>query len=333
MTTLETGLPRKINLALQGGGAHGAFTWGVLDRLLEEDSIVVDGISGASAGAMNAVVYANGMLDGGAAGAKKALHDFWKAVSDVPGIGELEVPSLMQFAGTGFDLMSRLFSPYQTNPLNLNPLRAMLNAQIDFGRLRQKSPLKLFICATNVKSGRVKVFENAELSCDVLLASSCLPLLFQAAEVNGDYYWDGGYMGNPPLFPLFEQTDTRDIMIVQINPIERDDVPDTSLEIIDRLNEISFNSSLMLELRGIDAVNRMLARNLADASQYKPIYIHEIDAEDQMRKFGASSKSNSDWDFLQKLHQIGRHAADKWLAANLDAIGKRSSIDIVKKYL
>ena len=333
MTTLQSGPVRRINLALQGGGSHGAFTWGVLDRLLEEESIVVDGISGASAGAMNAVVYADGMQDGGAAGAKKALHDFWKAVSDMPNIGELEIPSLMQFAGAGLDLLSRMFSPSEINPLNINPLRDMLNAQIDFARLRQHSPVKLFICATNVKSGRVRVFDNAELSCDVLLASSCLPFAFQAAEVNGEYFWDGGYMGNPPLFPLFEQTATRDIMIVQVNPIERDEVPDTSLEIIDRLNEISFNTPLMLELRGIDLVNRMLAKNLADASQYQPLYIHAVDAESQMRQFSASSKSDSAWAFLQKLHQIGRQAADKWLVENLDAIGKRSSVDIAKKYL
>ena len=328
------GKPRKINLALQGGGSHGAFTWGVLDRLLEEESIIIDGISGASAGAKNAVVVADGLLDGGVAGARKALHDFWKAVSDMPSIGALEFPSLMQFVGAQFDIMSRLFSPYQTNPLNINPLRDMLNAQIDFPRLRQHSPVKLFICATNVKSGRVKVFDNAEISCDVLLASSCLPFLFQAAQVSGEYYWDGGYMGNPPLFPLFEQTDTRDIMIVQINPIERDTVPDTSQEIIDRLNEISFNTPMMLELRGIDFVNRMLAsRQLVDAARYRQINIHAIDAENRMRQFGASSKSNSDWEFLKQLHQIGRHAADKWLSENLDAIGERSSVDIGKKYL
>ncbi|MFC3110472.1 patatin-like phospholipase family protein [Undibacterium arcticum] len=333
MNDVNTSKPVTINLALQGGGSHGAFTWGVLDRLLEEERIVVDGISGASAGAMNAVVYADGLLDGGVHGAKKALHDFWKAVSETPSIGALKIPSLMEFVGAEFDLMSRMFSPYQTNPLNINPLRDMLNAQIDFPRLRQKSPVKLFICATNVKSGRVKVFKNAELSCDVLLASSCLPFLFQAVEINGEHYWDGGYMGNPPIFPLYEQTETHDIMIVQINPIERNDVPDTSPEIIDRLNEISFNSPLILELRGIDFVNRMLAEDRVDTGKYKHIKIHAIDSENQMRKFGASSKSNSDWGFLQSLHKIGRHAADKWLAENLDAIGERSSVNIAQKFL
>jgi NTE family protein len=333
MNRINGGKARAVNLALQGGGSHGAFTWGVLDRLLEEESIRIDGISGASAGAMNAVVLADGLLDGGANGAKKALHDFWKAVSDMPGIGALKIPSLMQFVGAEFDLVSRMFSPYQTNPLNINPLRDMLNAQIDFERLRKESPVKLFVCATNVRSGRATVFRNSDMSCDVLLASSCLPFLFQAVEINGDHYWDGGYMGNPPLFPLYQETATNDIVIVQINPIERDDVPDTSLEIIDRLNEISFNSPLILELRGIDLVNRLLVENRVDPGKYRHLHIHAIDAEDRMRKFNASSKSNSDWEFLQTLHRIGRHAADKWLSGNLDAIGERSSVDIARQFL
>jgi NTE family protein len=324
---------RTVNLALQGGGSHGAFTWGVLDRLLEEPRLVIDGISGASAGAMNAVVLANGLLDGGPAGAKKALHEFWQAVSKTPSIGELKVPSLMEFAGASLDLMSRVFSPYQTNPLNLNPLRDMLNEQIDFDRLRQHSPVKLFICATNVKSGRVKVFENADLSCDALLASACLPFIFQAVEVDGEFYWDGGYMGNPPMFPLYYQTETRDIMIVQINPIERDEVPDTSSEIIDRLNEISFNTPLLLEMRAIEFVNRLLTEKRIDPAKYRLLHIHAIDAENQMRKFGASSKSNTDWEFLQSLHRIGRRAADKWLAANFDAIGERSTVNIKERFL
>jgi NTE family protein len=324
---------RSVNLALQGGGSHGAFTWGVLDRLLEEPRLVIDGISGASAGAMNAVVLADGMLDGGPAGAKKALHEFWQAVSRTPSIGALKVPSLMEYAGASFDLISRVFSPYQTNPLNLNPLRDMLNEQIDFERLRQQSPIKLFICATNVKSGRVKVFENAELTCDALLASACLPFIFQAVEVEGEFYWDGGYMGNPPLFPLYYKTGCRDLMIVQINPIERDDVPDTSSEIIDRLNEISFNTPLLLEMRAIDFVNRLLAEDRIDPSKYQPVRIHAIDAENQIRKYGASSKTNTDWEFLMTLHRIGRRAADKWLAANFDAIGEHSTVNIRERFL
>ena len=333
MNNTPTSQPRKINLALQGGGSHGAFTWGVLDRLLEDERVLVDGITGASAGAMNAVVYADGLLDGGVHGAKKALHDFWKAVSDNPSVGALKVPSLMEFAGAGFDLMSRMFSPYQTNPFNINPLRDMLNAQIDFERLRQHSPVKLFICATNVQSGRIKVFENGDLSCDALLASACLPFVFQAVEVGGEHYWDGGYMGNPPLFPLYYGTGTCDILIVQINPIERDDVPDTSQEIIDRLNEISFNTPLMLELRAIDFVNRLLKEERVDPKKYKHLRIHAIDAEKKMRAFGASSKSNTDWAFLQSLHKIGRAAADKWLTENFDAIGERSSVNIGQKFL
>lgn len=322
-----------VNLALQGGGSHGAFTWGVLDRLLEEPRLLVEGITGASAGAMNAVVYANGLLDGGAEGAKKALHDFWKTVSGTPSVGTLRFPSLMEFAGLSMDVMSRMFSPYQTNPLNLNPLRDMLNRHIDFERLRKESPLKLFICATNVKSGRVKVFDNSELTCDALLASACLPFVFQAVQVDGEFYWDGGYMGNPPLFPLHYNTVTRDILLVQINPLSRDDVPDTSAEIIDRLNEISFNASLMLELRSIDFVNKLLREGRIDANHYKAVNVHSIDAENKIRKFGAASKSNTDWRFLQQLHQIGRQAADIWLEEGFDAIGDHSTLDIAGRFL
>jgi NTE family protein len=344
---------RTVNLALQGGGSHGAFTWGVLDRLLEQDGLAIDGISGASAGAMNAAVFADGLLDNGTTGAKKALHDFWRAVSETPSASMFGLPAMNDFAGTGFDLMSRMFSPYQTNPFNVNPLRDLLARQINFARLRKESPVKLFICATNVRSGRAKVFEHDEISGDVLLASSCLPFLFQAVEIKGEHYWDGGYMGNPPLFPLYDNTETRDIVMVEVNPIERDDVPDKSQEIIDRLNEISFNTPLILEMRAIDFVNRLLEKQQeansgsgamgllnrliqkkhGQVKQFAPLYIHAIDAEKQMRKFSASTKGDTSWRFLQELHDIGYTATDEWLSKNFDQLGKRSTIDIAQKYL
>ncbi|MGB9151184.1 MAG: patatin-like phospholipase family protein [Burkholderiales bacterium] len=344
---------RTINLALQGGGSHGAFTWGVLDRLLEQNGLTIQGISGASAGAMNAVVFADGLLDDGTPGAKKALHNFWKAVSETSNTSIFSLPVINEFAGAGFELMSRVFSPYQTNPFNLNPLRDLLGRQIDFARLRKQSPVKLFICATNVRSGRAKVFEHDEISADVLLASSCLPLLFQAVEIKGEHYWDGGYMGNPPLFPLYDNTEAHDIVIVEVNPIKREDVPDKSQEIIDRLNEISFNTPLILEMRAIDFVNRLLEKQQENSSgtgaigllnrliqkkhghvkQFAPLYIHAIEAEKQMRKFGASTKGDTSWRFLQELHDIGYAAADKWLGKNFDQLGKRSTIDISEKYL
>ncbi|MGB8339032.1 MAG: patatin-like phospholipase family protein [Burkholderiales bacterium] len=344
---------RTINLALQGGGSHGAYTWGVLDRLLEQDGLAIDGISGASAGAMNAAVFADGLLDNGTAGAKKALRDFWKAVSETPSASMFSLPVMNEFAGTGFDLISRVFSPYQTNPFNLNPLRDLLAKQINFARLRKQSPVKLYICATNVRSGRAKVFEHDQISGDVLLASSCLPFLFQAVEIKGEHYWDGGYMGNPPLFPLYDNTETRDIIIVEVNPIKRDDVPDKSQEIIDRLNEISFNTPLILEMRAIDFVNRLLEKQQEASTgtgaigllnrliqkkhghekQFAPLYIHAIEAEKQMRNFGASTKSDTSWSFLQELHDIGYQASDKWLTKNYDQLGKRSTIDIAEKYL
>lgn len=344
---------RTINLALQGGGSHGAFTWGVLDRLLEQNGLTIQGISGASAGAMNAVVFADGLLDDGTPGAKKALHNFWKAVSETSNTSIFSLPVINEFAGAGFELMSRVFSPYQTNPFNLNPLRELLGRQIDFARLRKQSPVKLFICATNVRSGRAKVFEHDEISADVLLASSCLPLLFQAVEIKGEHYWDGGYMGNPPLFPLYDNTEAHDIVIVEVNPIKREDVPDKSQEIIDRLNEISFNTPLILEMRAIDFVNRLLEKQQENSSgtgaigllnrliqkkhghvkQFAPLYIHAIEAEKQMRRFGASTKGDTSWRFLQELHDIGYAAADKWLGKNFDQLGKRSTIDISEKYL
>lgn len=344
---------RTINLALQGGGSHGAFTWGVLDRLLEQDGLSIDGISGASAGAMNAAVFADGLLDNGTTGAKKALHDFWKAVSETPSASLFNFAGLNDMAGTGFDLMSRMFSPYQMNPFNLNPMRDLLAKQINFARLRKESPVKLFICATNVRSGRAKVFEHDEISGDVLLASSCLPFLFHAVEIKGEHYWDGGYMGNPPLFPLYDNTETRDIVIVEVNPIRRDDVPDKSQEIIDRLNEISFNTPLILEMRAIDFVNRLLEKQQeantgtgalgllnrliqkkhGHTHQFAPLYMHAIEAEKQMRKFNATTKGDTSWRFLQELHDIGYTATDKWLAKNFDKLGNGSTIDIAQKYL
>ena len=347
-------ISRTVNLALQGGGSHGAFTWGVLDRLLEQEGLAIDGITGASAGAMNAAVFADGLLDNGTAGAKQALHDFWQAVSATPSFSMFGIPSLTEFAGTGFDLMSRIFSPYQTNPFNVNPLKDLLEQQINFARLRKLSPVKLFLCATNVRSGRAKVFEHNEITANVLLASSCLPFLYQAVEIKGEHYWDGGYMGNPPIFPLYDKTETCDILVVQVNPLARADVPESASEIIDRVNEISFNTPLIQEMRAIEFVNRLLEaapsaqensgtlkqfinrlmkKNVVAAKPYKLLRMHAIAAENQIRKFGAASKANTDWDFLQQLHDVGYKAADKWLAENFDAIGAKSTLNISEKFL
>ncbi|MGH2373115.1 MAG: patatin-like phospholipase family protein, partial [bacterium] len=258
--------PKPINLALQGGGAHGAFTWGVLDTLLEDERIEIEAISGTSAGAMNAAVLADGMMEGGCEGGRRALEEFWSAVSRAALGSPLKRSVWDMMTGNWnldfspsylfLDQLSRLASPYQTNPLNLNPLRDLVLRQVNFERLRRCDCIKLFISATSVRTGKVKVFKHAELSIDALMASACLPLLFQAVEIDGEAYWDGGYMGNPVLFPFFYRCRHPDVVIVQINPLEREDTPTTAPEIMDRVNEITFNSSLMSEFRAIDFVAR-----------------------------------------------------------------------------
>lgn len=346
---------KKVNLALQGGGSHGAFTWGVLDALLEDGRLSFEAITGASAGAMNAVVMADGMLDNPAdpySGARQGLHDFWHAISRRPGfagngfgvdLASLKIPAFSEFAKTYaldkspafifFDLLSRLASPYQLNPLNINPLRDVLDKWVDFPRLNQHCPIKLFVCATNVRTGRPRIFTEAELSVDMLLASTCLPFFFQAQEIGPDIFWDGGYSGNPPLFPLHQCTKTHDLLLVQINPLIRDDLPNTSSEIIDRVNEISFNTALMLEMRSIEFVQRLLREERIDAKSYKTIYLHLISAEDELRNFGASSKFNTSWEFLVQLRDLGRTTAQTWLANTFELVGKKSSVDIGKTFL
>lgn len=346
---------KKMNLALQGGGSHGAFTWGVLDALLEDGRLEIEAITGASAGAMNAVVLADGMLDNPRApyeGARQALHDFWRAVSRKPGFAGngfgsdvpwLKLPGFSELskayaldkspAFLMFDLLSRIASPYQLNPLNLNPLRDVLQDWINFERLRAECPLKLFVCATNVRTGRPRIFEEKELTVDMLVASAALPFFFQASEIGEQSFWDGGYSGNPPLFPLHHCTQTHDLLLVQINPLVRDDVPTSASEIIDRVNEISFNTALMLEIRSIEFVQRLLKDAKVDAKRYKDIYFHMIHAEEKLRAFGASSKFNTHWDFLTQLRDIGREAAQQWLETNFAIVGQRGTVDIAKTFL
>jgi NTE family protein len=335
-----------VNLALQGGGSHGAFTWGVLDALLEDGRLTFEGISGASAGAMNAVVMAEGWRRALAAGrdpregAREHLAAFWKAVGDRPtGFG---LPSTVpwfappygsQQATLMFDLVSRVFSPYQLNPFNVNPLRNVLSPLVDFEALRKRSPCRLFVCATNVKTGRPRVFREHELEIDMLLASAALPFAFHAVEVAGEFYWDGGYVGNPSLYPLFYATKTSDLVLVQINPLVRDDLPDTAQEIIERVNEISFNTALLHELRAIAFVDRLLREERLDPARYKRIRMHMIDAEEQLRKYGASSKTYTSPGFLQELFALGRRTAVDWLDANFAYIGHASSVPIAERFL
>jgi NTE family protein len=334
---------KRINLALQGGGAHGAYTWGVLDRLLDEDRLEVEAISGTSAGAMNAAVFADGMGRGGREEARRALDNFWSNISQATQSGPLQPTPFDRYASgwnldhsaafVTFDMLTRMLSPYQLNPMNLNPLRGVLERSVDFRRLEGCRAIKLFISATNVKTGKVRVFQSGEITADVLLASACLPFLFQAVTVDGDPYWDGGYMGNPAIFPLIYGTHTQDVMIVQINPLGCDRVPTTATEIMNRVNEISFNSSLMREMRAISFVTDLIDAQKLDAASYKRINVHWIEAENQMRGLGVSSKLNARMDFLLHLKAVGRKAADDWLSVHFDDIGHRSTIDIREKFL
>jgi NTE family protein len=334
---------KTVNLALQGGGAHGAFAWGAMDRLLEDERISFEGISATSAGAMNAAVMAYGLTIGGREGAKRTLAEFWRRVSESANWSPLQPTWLERLmpnqsiekspAFIFFDMMTRLLSPYQFNPLNYNPLRDVLEAMIDFQRLRRDNVVKLFLCATNVRTGKVKIFENHELTVSTVLASSCLPLLFQAIEIDGEAYWDGGYMGNPAIFPLIYNCRSLDVVIVHINPIVRDEVPRTSGDILNRLNEISFNSSLMREMRAIAFANRLADSGTFGGNEMKSMLIHAIEAETFMQGLGAASKFNADWKFLTHLRDMGRACADEWLTANFDQLGVRTTIDVHSKYL
>ena len=334
---------KLANLALQGGGAHGAFTWGVLDRLLEEPNFQIDGVSATSSGAMNAVVLAHGLTVGGRDGAKQALAAFWQRASDV-GKNSFLQPSwydrLTNSRGLDnspafffFDMLTRMLSPYQFNPLNYNPLKSVLESVVDFGRLQRECAIKLFLCATNVRTGKVRVFENKELSVSRVLASACLPFLYQAVEIDGEHFWDGGYMGNPTMFPLIYNCDSPDIIVVHINPTERHDIPRTATEILSRINEISFNSSLLREMRAIAFVTKLIDDEKITDKSLKRILVHSIEADDVMRSLSVTSKLNTEWEFLMYLHGIGRERADHWLKAHLASVGVESTVDVRQKYL
>jgi NTE family protein len=334
---------KTVNLALQGGGAHGAFAWGVLDRLLEDDRIAFEGISATSAGAMNATVMAYGFAEGGREGARRALANFWRRVSHASVFSPLQ-PSLLDRALHNhslslspafamFDVTTRLFSPYEFNPLNVNPLRKVLENSVDFGRLRDQSSIKLFLCATNVRSGKVKIFENKEITPDAVMASACLPFMFKAVEINGEAYWDGGYMGNPAIFPLIYGCSSSDVVVVHINPMMREDVPKNAQAILNRINEISFNSSLMREMRAIAFVTRLIDDSALKEHGLKRMLIHAIEAEPFMRGLGVTSKLNVDWEFLTHLRDAGRESASAWLAENLAKVSHESTVDISSVYL
>ena len=329
---------KPVNLALQGGGSHGAFTWGVLDRIFDDERIKVEAISGTSAGAMNAVVAAQGLFEGGRDGARESLAAFWKAIAEAGRASMLKRNPINVWMGNWsldnspayimLDLLNRVASPYDLNPMGLNPLRTLLEKQVDFAKVRHADAIGLYISATNVETGHVRVFQREEVNADVVMASACLPHMFHAVEIDGQPYWDGGYMGNPSLFPFFHRSHSADIVIVQINPIVREEVPKTAREILNRLNEITFNGALLAEMRAIEFVRRLLDEGSLDESRYRRMLVHMIEARKQMRPLGASSKLNTEMDFLRHLFETGWEAADRWIAAHFDDIGQRSTVDL-----
>ena len=339
----EATRPRpRLNLALQGGGSHGALTWGVLDALLEDGQWQFDGVSGTSAGAMNAVALAHGFAQAaqqhkdpedahvaGCALARESLTRLWEGVG---ALGSLTWGTPLSAANPLVGMMSQWFSPYQTNPLGINPLRKLLEREVDFSLLCSARTgvvgPKVFVCATNVRTGRGEIFFGPRLSADAVMASACLPMLFKAVEIEGEAYWDGGYSGNPALHPLIYQTETSDILLVQINPVEHLDVPSSASEIMERMNEVTFNASLLAELRAIEFVRRLLAEGKLDARRYKSVRMHRIDGGSVLAPFGADSKLRADLAFVRKLFALGRTAGQEWLHAHRKDVGVRPSIKI-----
>ena len=332
---------KAVNLALQGGGAHGAFTWGVLDYLLEDGRLEVEGISGTSAGAVNAVMLADGLRRGGADEARKRLSDFWRAASlggDLPPLQRAVTDRLFSLLpGEGsptFDWLnawSKYLSPYDLNPLNINPLKDLIERFVDFEGLRADKRA-LFIAATNVQTGRLHIFPCSKISAEAVMASACLPAVFRAVEIDGVAYWDGGYLGNPVLFPFFRATNTEDVLIVQINPLVRKKIPHSTREIVARVNEITFNSSLQAELRAIEFVNRLIEqRRLPHGTgpdEYRRIRVHRIVLEGLGERFSSASRLRNDYESFELLRKLGQRAARRFLDAHYDDIGMRSSVDL-----
>jgi NTE family protein len=350
-----------VNLALQGGGSHGAFTWGVLDTLLEDGRLALEGLSGTSAGAMNAVALAHGFAQANGKPpvdprerARQSLHDFWEGIISMGAVtssisSAQRVPFDLLFGGlsamTGNASPGQMFSdamasmwtqavsPYQSNPLDINPLKGFLEQQIDFEKLAACDALKVFVVATKISTGKAEVFSGKRLTANAVMASACLPTVFRAVEIEGEHYWDGGFAGNPAMHPLIYQCHSRDIVLIQINPIRRDKLPTTAADILDRINEITFNSALIAEMRAIDFVKRLLAEGKLDPLRYKEVLMHRIDGGEVLEGFPASTKSQTYAKLLYTLRDLGRASAKKWLQLKFSSVGHTSSVNIAADYL
>jgi NTE family protein len=344
----------RINLGLQGGGSHGAFTWGVLDVLLQDRKIDIEGISGTSAGAMNAVALAHGFaqcvgkpLSDPREAARESLANFWNGIINMGAIGQAQrapFDMLLGLAGGHHstsgqwaDAMARAWSgsmsPYQMNPLDLNPLKTFVERQIDFERLAQLRDLKVFVVATRVTTGKAEVFSGRRLTADAVMASACLPMMFRAVEIEGEHYWDGGYSGNPAIHPLIYKCQSRDILLIQINPIKRDQLPTNAIDIMDRLNEITFNSALIAEMRAIDFVKRLLAEGKLDPAHYKDVLMHRIDGGEVLEQMGSTTKISTEANLIRSLFDLGQSHARKWLVEHRKDLGVCSSLNIARDYL
>lgn len=333
---------RPVCLALQGGGAHGAFQWGVLDRLLEDDRLDVRAVSGVSAGAMNGAALVSGLAIGDA---RAALDKLWREVNQSGGrnvFGDSAMWNAAQppdwikdnpFWRAG-ETLAMSMSPYEFNPLNHNPLNRVLKAAVDFGAV-QASDIRLFVAATAVRQGKTRLFETHEINADVLMASACLPHLFQAVEIDGELYWDGGYLTNPPLWPLTGEDTPDDVLLVTLNPLARDETPRSAGDIVDRLNEIVFNAPLVAELRAIALAGELIAQGQlkgGGSGPYRHVRLHAIEADGWLSDLSLRSKFNTEWTFLNDLKARGRAAADDWLTTCLPSVGRQSSVDLQARF-
>lgn len=333
---------KRISLALQGGGSHGAFTWGVMHRLMSEPRLYIDGISGTSAGAMNAVVFADGFLKGRRQGAIDALERFWTRVADLPGMPRGLMPGIPGVsdgwavdndpAFMMLDIITRIWSPAQLNPLKLNPLRDLLDELVDFEGLRARPDVKLFVTASNVRTCKSRLFRTPELTAQSVMASACLPFLFEAVEIDGEHYWDGGYLGNPAIYPLIHECASSDVVIVQINPLVRDEVPVSARDILNRINEMTFNASLVREMAGIATITSLVESGALKDDRYTAVRFHQISAETELAKYGPLSKMNTERAFLEHLHRLGYETAERWIADHFQRIGWESTIDVLDRY-
>ncbi len=330
---------KTICLALQGGGSYGAFVWGALDRLLEEERLVIEGISSTSSGAINGACLVTGLLEGGRLGAQQKLRGFWQGISEACHARRRSWFSMQNVfrterwdptsRGVFYDLMSRFLLPYDFNPRTMNPLRQTIADSIDFELLRSCDQAKFFVSATNVKTNKIKVFDCPNITLDAICAACCLPFLFQAVEIDGEYYWDGGYVGNPPIYPLIYGCDSADIVMVQTSPIVIDEMPKTASDVLERISEISFTSTLLRELRTIAFITERIEEGeIKRRAGIKQVRMHMIETDQRMDGMGGSSKLNAEWPFLERLHDIGYETAGNWLDENFDRIGEESTVDI-----